>query len=364
MCFFQTGFSQKKLYVTIQFPPELCKKIEVAFDNGRTTKRVEIPLNKNIVIVSDSFYSRYATILISYPDTIHKGLYFDNSFWITDNPASIVIYDDALAKNHLQNCKLTNAYRINDMGGKKLHTYDSESELDYANFLSAYVDSLPKTDSNRNILEAKTRKLSTQELQFIKSNPDLYFSLWLFRREFTGNRFWSADSLLKIYNNIFPDSLKGSNEGEEIVKELEGRMTARKGNQASDFNVNDIKGNIVKLNNLRGKFVLLDFWASWCAPCIQEMPIINEIYKHYSSEKLEIISISLDDNLIAFNAAVKRNGMNWKLIFGYKDLIKKYAIGPIPQIYLIDKSGKIIYSREEDNDTELVLLKNLIKRSL
>jgi thiol-disulfide isomerase/thioredoxin len=365
LIFPENGISQRVFNVTIELPEKLAKGVEIEYDNGKDNLRFEFSSKKNMVVVSDSFYSKYASIFISYPDTLHKGRYFQNSFWITDTPSSIIVKDTLIAGDPLQEYKLTNAYAINDMGGRKLHLFDAVERRDFEKYFSAYWgDRLPHTDSNRKSLDKKYEKLAIRELEFIRENSGLYYSFWLFRREIAGNTLWSADSLFRFYDNVFSDRQKNTMEGEEVIRVLEGRMNAKKGKHLVDFNVKDIQGNIVSLNSLRGKYILLDFWASWCAPCIREMPVIRSIRNNYPESKLEIISISLDDSRTAFNRALVENKMNWRQIFGHKELIRDYAIGPIPQIFLIDKFGEIIYSRMEDNDSQLTLLRNLLKEKL
>ena len=121
---------------------------------------------------------------------------------------------------------------------------------------------------------------------------------------------------------------------------------------------------IISLDNYKSKYILLTFWASWCGPCVEEMPTINLMREKYSTDKFEIISVTLDDDLTKFSEAAKKYNMNWKHIFGDKDLVKKYGVIGIPEIYLIDKTGKIIYKREEEKDYKLEYLTKLLAEKL
>ncbi|MBB3187080.1 TlpA family protein disulfide reductase [Microbacter margulisiae] len=169
--------------------------------------------------------------------------------------------------------------------------------------------------------------------------------------------------MLRFYNATFPDSLKRTFEGKEILKKLSGRINTKKGGEAPDFMAKDITGKTIALSKLHGKYVLLDFWASWCVPCMHEMPEIKSIREKYSPEKLALISISLDDNYNEFKAAIAKIKPTWTEIYiTNRDLINRYAIGPIPQLYLIDRNGYVIYNKEEEKDYDLTKLKQLLSQ--
>ena len=203
---------------------------------------------------------------------------------------------------------------------------------------------------------------SKRKLEFVKENGYLYYAFWLFRKEvaFCDT---SITTLMDVYDKTFSNSFKKSIEGTEITKILNGRAL-KKDSQAPTFITKDVTGKIISLDNYKNKFVLLTFWASWCGPCVEEMPAINAMRENYSLDKFEIISVTLDDDLTKFKEAAVKYNMNWKHIFGDKDLVKKYGVIGIPEIYLIDKSGKIIYKREEEKDYKLEYLTKLVAEKL
>ncbi|MDR2844303.1 MAG: AhpC/TSA family protein [Candidatus Symbiothrix sp.] len=94
------------------------------------------------------------------------------------------------------------------------------------------------------------------------------------------------------------------------------------------------------------KIILLDFWASWCAPCIKEMPILAQLYEDYKDQGLEIISISLDENKLKWRKAIEKHNMSWIQIINGKqqkdDIANLYGVSAIPHTILIDKEGKIV----------------------
>lgn len=120
------------------------------------------------------------------------------------------------------------------------------------------------------------------------------------------------------------------------------------GVMAPDFEVKTVDDSKIKLSSFRGKYLILDFWASWCAPCREETVYIKELYNKYHNVGLEVFSVSLDDKKDAWLKAIKDDGMDWKhgcqLLKGGKNtpVAKLYGIDGIPAIWVIDPEGRIL----------------------
>lgn len=117
---------------------------------------------------------------------------------------------------------------------------------------------------------------------------------------------------------------------------------------APDFEVKTVDDGTIKLSSFRGKYLILDFWASWCAPCREETVYIKELYNKYHDVGLEVFSVSLDDKKDAWLKAIKDDGMNWEhgsqLLKGGKNtpVAQLYGIDGIPAIWVIDPEGRIL----------------------
>jgi thiol-disulfide isomerase/thioredoxin len=113
------------------------------------------------------------------------------------------------------------------------------------------------------------------------------------------------------------------------------------------FSVKDLNGKPLSIEKFKGKVVLLDFWATWCKPCIAEMPNVKRIYDMYQKEGFEIIGISLDSKRSALESYIKRNDIKWPQYFDgaawNNEVAKKYRVRSIPATYLLDRNGKIRY---------------------
>jgi thiol-disulfide isomerase/thioredoxin len=113
------------------------------------------------------------------------------------------------------------------------------------------------------------------------------------------------------------------------------------------FEVTDLKGKTLSLEKLKGKVVLIDFWATWCGPCKVEMPNVIKLHNKFNEKGFEIVGISLDRDRAALENYIKVNKMNWPQHFdgaGWNNgVAAKYKVRSIPATYLIDRKGKIRY---------------------
>ena len=119
------------------------------------------------------------------------------------------------------------------------------------------------------------------------------------------------------------------------------------GKMAPEITLPTISGQTKALSSLRGKVVLLDFWASWCGPCRKENPNVVSVYNRYASKGFDVFSVSLDENKSAWEAAIKKDGLVWNNhvsdLGGWKSaVVPTYEIESIPFPVLIDEEGKIV----------------------
>ncbi|WP_439555311.1 redoxin domain-containing protein [Dyadobacter sp.] len=118
------------------------------------------------------------------------------------------------------------------------------------------------------------------------------------------------------------------------------------GQEAPDFTLNSPEGKPVSLSSLRGKYVLIDFWASWCGPCRMENPNVVRMYDKFKEKGFDIYGVSLDDNEKSWKAAITKDNLKWQhgseLKKWNSGVAQTYGVNAIPATFLIDKDGKII----------------------
>ena len=134
----------------------------------------------------------------------------------------------------------------------------------------------------------------------------------------------------------------------------------RPGVAAPKFTLPDASGGTVTLDSLKGKLVLLDFWASWCGPCRATNKTMQPLYKKYKQRGFEIVSISLDDNKYAWKNAIKQDNMVWlqvhdEQIGGGSALTRFYRVAYIPYTVLIDKEGTILAINPSKQELEKMI---------
>ena len=123
---------------------------------------------------------------------------------------------------------------------------------------------------------------------------------------------------------------------------------------AADITLPDTEGKLFSLSSLKGKYVLVDFWASWCGPCRQENPNVVEAYKKFKDKNFTILGVSLDREKSAWLTAIKEDGLTWHQVSDLKYwnsvVVPLYNIEGIPYNVLVDPAGKIIATSLRGSD--------------
>ncbi|MCW3804053.1 TlpA disulfide reductase family protein [Plebeiibacterium marinum] len=201
-------------------------------------------------------------------------------------------------------------------------------------------------------------------LQFIKNNTGSIVSAYLANQAARDMEFDELKSLVADFEANLGDHMYVTNlkESLEAVEKAEAAKKATEvGAIAPDFTLESINGAAISLSSLKGKYVLVDFWASWCKPCRGENPNVVKAFNAYASKGFDVLSVSLDRDSAAWKKAVEEDGLVWNQVIDAKgDIAQTYGVQGIPFTVLLDKEGKIIAKnlRGEALDEKLAELLN------
>jgi len=191
------------------------------------------------------------------------------------------------------------------------------------------------------------------EKNFAMTHPDSQISLeWMERTVDIVNNKTEAQAMFSKLS----ERLRNSDLGKRYGMKIQGTQTVEVGSVAPDFTGKTPKGEQVSLKSYRGKYVLVDFWASWCVPCRHENPNVVKAYAKYKSDKFDILGVSLDQDKAAWENAIAKDGLAWNQIsdlMGWQStLAMTYAVHSIPANFLIDPQGKIVARDLRGDDLE------------
>jgi len=201
----------------------------------------------------------------------------------------------------------------------------------------AVMDSLDEVD---NEILKETRKIVAQ---FVKDYPHSMRSAMAISENYA--YYAEADEVEPVYN-MLDKKLKSTKKGMDIKKMIETYKTVAIGKVAPDFTQTTPDGKEMSLSSLKGKYVLVDFWASWCGPCRRENPNVVKTYEQFKDKNFQIFGVSYDTKKDRWEKAIKDDGLVWLHVSDLKGwqngTSDQYGIKAIPANLLLDKDGKII----------------------
>ena len=288
------------------------------------------------------------------------------TFGNTTPPGIPVILENG-AQVKLGVTKVGGAYDITLVGGEynksMLSLYNLytgfEKEMAAFNAEVATIDATTVTEEIRtNTTQRYNKMISSRSEaieQFIQNepaSPATYFAVkYLFQKPASKLILIAADKMEKeLPNSLYTKNLVSL--AANIGPTVEGAI-------APEISLKTPEGEILALSSLRGKVVLIDFWASWCGPCRKENPNVKKIYEKYKDQGFEIYAVSLDNNEAQWKGAIAKDGLAWKHVselLGWKGTVSRaYGVGSIPQTFLLDKEGRIVKTGFRSHELESLI---------
>ncbi len=195
------------------------------------------------------------------------------------------------------------------------------------------------------VMKAAMGESAVGDSLYIKAHPNSYLSLYLI----SNTTSTAPVSVLEPHYKALSKSLQTSSLGKELLNTINILKSREVGGIAADFTLNDVSNKPVSLSSFRGKYVLIDFWASWCVPCRKENPNVKAAYNQLKDKNFTVLSVSLDDGTTGeakWLAAIEKDQLEWTQLRDVNHVGGRvadlYGVKTIPQNFLIDPKGKIL----------------------
>ncbi|HVI47568.1 MAG TPA: TlpA disulfide reductase family protein [Chitinophaga sp.] len=205
----------------------------------------------------------------------------------------------------------------------------------------------PDDEPSKNAFRTKAEQFSADVVKtgtdFIKEHPKDLASIWLLMNELRSRV--EPGEFQRLFSSL-DKSLQEGQYGQSVMGYIRSLKANAINIPADDFSQQDVKGQPVKLSSFRGKYVLVDFWASWCGPCRQENPNVVKAYNKYKGKNFTILGVSLDEDRDRWLRAINQDGLTWTQVSDLRgwgnEVAQQYGVQSIPTNFLVDPDGRII----------------------
>lgn len=236
------------------------------------------------------------------------------------------------------------------------------------NLLQLKREDIEKSDSLKNRLSNLLKLQYEDEIQFLKNFGDDYVSFDLFKDQvLVFKSFLESDSSFiegykRDMHSVFSSKIQSTPEFKSTYENLTSKLESKDIESISMSTVfEDISLARFKLSDIKSKYILIDFWATWCPPCVQMVPYIKELRQDFNHSDLEIIGVSADHNIKNLNKGIVAYQMNWKHVYDeLGDIANDFGVTAYPTMFLIDQKGKVLWKGEGFSKNKLDKVREII----
>ncbi len=249
------------------------------------------------------------------------------------------------------------SFKANDPASLEIKGCATQKEYEKFNDqtkpLLAQFDSIQMLAMSGQIDNAEVQRLATVlqqqyenvNLQFVKAHPASYVSALLAYEYLRQKPQLNSKEKKQILASLAPE-IQQSFFGNKMLELINADEATAVGNAAPNFSLPDPSGKEISLNSFKGKYVLIDFWASWCGPCRAENPNVVAAYNKYRNKNFTILGVSLDENKKQWETAIQKDNLKWTQVSDLKgwnsSVVSLYNIKSIPSNVLLDREGNIV----------------------
>ena len=251
---------------------------------------------------------------------------------------------DSLSNATFEGSKVYDEYQAyNKVIGGTIMELTKAVNLDFASGTAAQQKDTVYIKAVDTRYRKKIADRADRQFQFAKEHPSSYFAV-VALSESAGSKFDVA-KIEPVFNSL-SEELRNSDTGKELNQRMKAARTIAMGAVAPVFTQADINGKPVSLADLKGKTVLVEFWASWCGPCRAENPNLVKQYHLYKEKGFEVLAVSLDSDKAKWADAIAKDGLPWLHVSDLKgwnnQVGRMYGVRAVPASFLVSPDGKII----------------------
>jgi peroxiredoxin len=218
-------------------------------------------------------------------------------------------------------------------------------------------------------LEKYFEELKAAEINFYTNNPDSYYTGFVLKNKTIprpdGKVELSKKELREIYAGL-TQRIKNSAYGQAVKRYTDMADVPEVGEPYADFVLPNVKGAKVKLSDFKGKYIFVDFWASWCSPCRYQNPKLKRLYEQYKASNFEILGVSIDSEEDQWIKAVQKDQLTWPNVLSAggrtSEVSQLYGINGLPDNLLINPDGVIVKRNIKAGELEEVLAELFSKK--
>lgn len=305
------------LYLKLSSPQELLDSTQIK--NGKFTLKGQLPHPATQVVLHTQKYANYVF------------------FWLEHKNITMSLKDKEFKSGIIKG----SATQTENEEIQKIIKPINLKEDSLRTLLSKTTDPTIKTELRKQLANIKPEEYAAY-LNYAKSHPN---SLIIANIVDVYSTTWGKEKTNEIYQ-VFTPALQKTTYGANISNFIRLSREIKVGSKYVDFEQTNTVGKKVKLSDIKGKYILLEFWGSWCGPCREENPNLVKTYNAYKAKGFEILGVAADDNKAQWLKAIKDDGLPWENVSDLKgsknEVGLMYGINAYPTNYLIDEKGTII----------------------